>query len=161
MEPTASRPHMPGYGIEDAESGSGLLPWSWAVERLTTSHEYWIATVRVDGPPSVMPVWGVWSDDGLWFSSSPTSRRARNLAAEPRCTATTDDALNPVVVEGVARLVEDPASAEWYAARSNEKYAVDYPVDFYVENALFVIAASVVLGLVSEDFTGSPTRWQF
>jgi len=28
-EPKASRPHMPGYGILDANSGNGLLPWSW------------------------------------------------------------------------------------------------------------------------------------
>ena len=34
-EPTASRPHMPGYGILDADRGKGLLPWSWAKERLT------------------------------------------------------------------------------------------------------------------------------
>ncbi len=34
-DPRASRPYMPGYGILDAASGKGLLPWSWASERLT------------------------------------------------------------------------------------------------------------------------------
>jgi hypothetical protein len=29
-EPAASRPFMPGYGIQAADKGSGLLPWSWA-----------------------------------------------------------------------------------------------------------------------------------
>ncbi len=33
-DPRASRPYMPGYGILDAASGKGLLPWSWASERL-------------------------------------------------------------------------------------------------------------------------------
>ncbi len=51
---------MPGYGLLDAAQGAGLLPWSWAVERLQRSHDYWVATVRPDGPPHVMPVWGVW-----------------------------------------------------------------------------------------------------
>ena len=33
-EPIGTRPHMPGYGTLDAEHGTGLLPWSWARERL-------------------------------------------------------------------------------------------------------------------------------
>ena len=46
MEPTASRPYMPGYGVQGPDAGTGLLPWAWAVERLTASHDYWVATVR-------------------------------------------------------------------------------------------------------------------
>ncbi|MFG1646895.1 hypothetical protein ACGFMK_42015 [Amycolatopsis sp. NPDC049252] len=33
---------MPGYGI--AAAGEGLLPWSWADERLRASHDFWLAT---------------------------------------------------------------------------------------------------------------------
>jgi hypothetical protein len=33
VPPTASRPSMPDYGISPADGGSGLLPWSWAVQR--------------------------------------------------------------------------------------------------------------------------------
>lgn len=47
-EPKAGRPHMPGYGILDADKGRGLLPWSWATERLAKAHTYWVATTRVD-----------------------------------------------------------------------------------------------------------------
>ena len=79
MTPIASRPYMPGYGVEPPDGGMGLLPWSWAEERLIASHEYWLATVRPDGRPHLMPVWGVWSDGSLWFSSSEGSRKARNL----------------------------------------------------------------------------------
>ena len=43
VEPKASRPFMPGYGISEGEEG--LLPWSWAVERLEKSHNYWVMTV--------------------------------------------------------------------------------------------------------------------
>jgi len=35
---------MPGYGTLEPEEGTGLLPWSWAVERLTSSRNYWLAT---------------------------------------------------------------------------------------------------------------------
>ena len=51
FEPKASRPYMPGYGILDAQSGKGLLPWSWAVERLSDGHNYWVETTRPDGRP--------------------------------------------------------------------------------------------------------------
>jgi hypothetical protein len=161
VEPTASRPYMPGYGVQGPEEGTGLLPWSWAVDRLTAAHDYWVATVRADGQPSVMPVWGAWLESSVWFSSSPGSRRARNIGLNGRCTVTTDDPANPVAVEGVAERIVDPEAVEAYTAVTNAKYEVDYTVDFYAENALFAVRPSIVLGLASEDFTGSPTRWTF
>jgi hypothetical protein len=161
MEPTASRPHMPGYGTLGPDEGSGLLPWSWAVERLTTSQDYWVATIRPDGAPSVLPVWGAWMEGAVWFSSAFGSRRARNIAADPRCTVTNDDATQPVSLQGTAERITDPAAIEAYTAVSNEKYKVDYDADFYTENALFAVRPSVVLALREEDFTGSPTRWTF
>ena len=102
-----SRPHMPGYGILPHDEGTGLLPWTWATERLLHSHDYWLATIRRDGRPHVMPVWAVWRDDALWASSALGSRKARNLADDGRCTITTDDALEPVVVDGHAEIVQD------------------------------------------------------
>src|SRR5438309_616284 len=90
-EPIASRPHMPGYGLLEAAQGTGLLPWAWAVERLERSHDYWVATVRPDGRPHVMPVWGVWLQDAVRFSSSRGSRIARNLDANPNCPIATDN----------------------------------------------------------------------
>src|SRR3954469_12896819 len=97
-DPPASRPHRPDYGILPAGEGTGLLPWSWAVERLTASHDYWVATVWPDGRPHVTRVWGLWMDDAVWFSCGANSRKARNIAGNPRCTVTTDNALEPVIV---------------------------------------------------------------
>ena len=82
---------MPGYGVEGPEEGSGLLPWSWAEAQLTTSRNFWLATRWPDGRPHAMPVWAVWHARALWFSSSRGSRKARNLAADPRCVLTTED----------------------------------------------------------------------
>jgi hypothetical protein len=161
MEPTASRPYMPGYGTLGPDEGTGLLPWSWAVERLTASHDYWVATVRPDSAPSVLPVWGAWMEGAVWFSSSFASRRARNLDAEPRCTVTNDDPAQPVSLQGVAERVTDPEAIEAYTAVTNEKYAVDYTADFYTENALFAVRPTIVFGLTEADFAGSPTRWTF
>src|SRR4051794_16710488 len=102
MEPRASRPDMKEYGVRPPDEGTGLLPWTWAVERLTAPHDYWVATVWPDGRPHVTPVWGAWMADGVWFSCAPGSRKSRNLGADPRCTVTTDDAKQPVVLNGTA-----------------------------------------------------------
>src|SRR5689334_20586819 len=101
---------MPGYGILPADQGSGLIPWAEAERRLTTSHDYWLATTRPGGAPHVMPVWGVWLEGKLWFSSALSSRKAQNLAGDPRCTVTTDDARDPVVVDGTAERLTDAGS---------------------------------------------------
>ena len=62
--PVASRPFLPGYGVLPSDEGSGLLPWEWAEERLTASEHYWCATVRPDGRPHLMPIWGLWDHVG-------------------------------------------------------------------------------------------------
>src|SRR6476620_8032143 len=120
--PAADRPFMPGYGVLPASKGSGLIAWAEAERRLTVAHDYWCATVRPDGAPHVMPVWGVWLEGRLWFSSGLRSRKARNLAADPRCTLTTDDARNPVVLEGAAARHTDQPSIVAFVAAVNDKY---------------------------------------
>jgi len=58
--PKPSRPQAPGYGFPKGKKG--LLPWSWAEERLKKSHNYWITTVKPDGSPHTMVVWGLGQD---------------------------------------------------------------------------------------------------
>jgi len=162
-DPIASRPHMPGYGILEAGQGTGLLPWSWATERLERSHDYWVATAGPEGRPHVMPVWGAWIDDALWFSSSRASRKARNLASRPHCAITTDNAYEPVIIEGEAELIDDLAAVGVFVERSNQKYGTEYPLDFFTQpsNVCFRVKPVWAFGLTESDFTGSPTRWTF
>ncbi|HEX2043632.1 MAG TPA: pyridoxamine 5'-phosphate oxidase family protein [Acidimicrobiales bacterium] len=159
MDPVASRPFMPGYGVVGPDQGSGLLPWSWAEERLAASRYYWVATVWPDGRPHVTPVWGTWDDDAVWFSCSPGSRKARNLGADARCAVTTEDAVRPVILEGMAERQSDRAGAERFAEQLTAKYGEDISVDFVLDNALYRVAPIWAFGLDEEDFTGSPTRW--
>jgi PPOX class probable F420-dependent enzyme len=159
----ARRPYMPGYGMLGPAEGTGLLPWSWAEERLLGSHNFWLATRWPDGRPHVMPVWAVWHQAMLWFSSSKGSRKARNLAADPRCVLTTTDSDNPVVVEGVAELLIEPAHLDEYLAVTNAKYGTSYGFEMVdpTKNCSFRMRPTWAFGLASGDFTGSPTRWSF
>jgi hypothetical protein len=160
-EPIPDRPYMPDYGIKEADEGTGLLPWSWAEERLVASHDYWIASSWPDGRPHVMPIWGVWAESVFWFSCGGRSRKARNLVSDSRCVVTTDDARNPVVLEGIAQRVENLDAIARFARWTNEKYDENIPTEFFTANATFIVRPKWAFGLVEGDFTGSPTRWSF
>jgi hypothetical protein len=159
---------MPGYGISEADEG--MLPWSWAQVRLEQSHDYWVASVRPDGRPHVMPVWGAFYDGCLWFSSDLGSRKARNLKTEPRCVVTTDDPLEPVVVEGVAEVVYDRAVTSAYVDAIRIKYADEwvaesFTVDFFDANlgggGTYKVTLNSVFALKESEFSTSPTKWVF
>ena len=78
------------------------------------------------GGPDLMPVWAIWREDRLWFSSAKGSRKVLNLAGEPRCTLSTEDPLEPIVVQGRARQITDRGALETMLAAENAKYGTDY-----------------------------------
>lgn len=110
-----------------------------------------------------MPVWGIWQGGAFWFSSSKQSRKARNLAADPRCTVTVEDAMNPVIVEGTAELVTEPEALARLLALENAKYNTNYTIELLDPdiNSAFQVYPRRAFGLRQDDFTGSPTRWVF
>ena len=154
---------MPGYGIVGPDEGSGLLDWSWAAERLSMARNYWAVTVWPDGRPHVMPVWGMWDDSTLWFTSAAQSRKVRNLRADPRCCVTTEDASDPVIIEGRARIVTDAAVLRRVVDLMNAKYRTDISVDFLDpdQNATIGVSPDTVFSMRHGDFHGSPTKWVF
>ncbi|HVM64381.1 MAG TPA: pyridoxamine 5'-phosphate oxidase family protein, partial [Acidimicrobiales bacterium] len=168
VPPNRRRPHMPGYGVP--EGPDGMLPWSFAEERLTASHDYWLATARPNGPPHVMPVWGAWTGGRFWFSTDQGSRKARNLRADPRCTVTTDNARQPVVLDGVAEAVVRRDEISAFADELSRKYAEDwapevYTVDFFDGSlgggATYRVVPTSVFALDADRFATSPTCWEF
>lgn len=157
MTPKATRPHMPGYGIR--ESRKGLLPWKWAAERLTKGRNYWISTTRPDGRPHTMPVWGVWVANAFYFSTSRTSRKGRNLAANPQCVICSDRGHDAVVLEGSAEEVTDTRLFK----KVDKVYFAKYKWHLDREQGpLFVVRPAAAFGFIeSNDFTATATRWKF
>ena len=156
VEPQASRPFMPGYGISEGEEG--LLPWSWAVERLERSHNYWVMTVRPDGRPHAMPVWGVWLNGRYFFSTARTSRKASNLADNASCVVCTEQATEAVVVEGEAEVVSDHAVLRPVWEAYNAKYSWDLTGE-----SMFAVRPRTAFAFIEkpQEFEASATRWRF
>ena len=158
--PKASRPDMPGYGLLPEQEGAGLLPWSWAVERLASSHNYWVATTRPDGRPHAVPVWGLWLDDMFLFSTAAGSVKARNLANNSRCVVCTEHADEAAIAEGVAEELTDRELLARFKDLYKEKYDWDMDID---AGGIYVVRPRVVFGFIehSDQFAGSATRWVF
>jgi hypothetical protein len=105
-----------------------------------------------------MPVWAVWHDGALYFSTARTSTKARNLHANPRCTVTGESADEAVILEGEASVVDDPGvlAPVWKAYK--DKYDWDLEGE-----SLFSIKPTVVFAFIetTDDFPTAATRWTF
>jgi pyridoxine/pyridoxamine 5'-phosphate oxidase len=156
LKPKATRPHMPGYGLP--KGTKGLLPWSWAEQRLKKSHNYWITTVRPEGAPHTMVVWGLWIDGALYFSTGKQSRKARNLTQNPRCIVCTERADEAVIVEGEALLTQDSSAIKFFS-QYEKKYKWDMS-DMQSE-PIYRVSPRVAFGLFEKKFMQAATRWKF
>lgn len=160
--PKSSRLHASGYGFPKGKKG--LLSWSWAEQRLKKSHNYWITTVKPDGSPHTMVVWGLWQDGRFLFSTGSQSRKARNLAKNPRCIVCTEDAHEAVIVEGVAEIADVEARRKLIPAYQR-KY--DWDLSSMKDDMLsmkepvFALRPKVVFALWEKYFQSKSTRWQF
>ena len=162
-QPKASRPHMPGYGLPKGQKG--LLPWTWAFERLRKSHNYWVATVRTDGRPHLMPVWGLWMEGAFYFSTGRQSRKAKNLATNSTCVIATENAAEAVVLEGVARETPELPLRRKFIRDTERKYKFDmsgFTADILnLPEPIYVVEPRVAFGLHEKKSLNSATRWHF
>ena len=118
--PGRTRPSVPeGYGLP--ETDEGLLDWAQVEQRLVAATHYWLATVRANGAPHVVPRWGVWLAGRFWYDGAPTTRHARNLEANPHCSLNLESGAEVVIVEGTSVAVR--AAAEGFGARLAEAFA--------------------------------------
>jgi nitroimidazol reductase NimA-like FMN-containing flavoprotein (pyridoxamine 5'-phosphate oxidase superfamily) len=155
LQPSRRRPEFKEqYGIHDAPEG--MLDWPWADERLAASRNYWIVTSDADGRPRSAPVWGVWFDDAVVFGSSPQSRKARNLARDPRVVINLESGDEVVILEGEgepAQTTEEIAAA--FAAKYDWKPAVGE------REGWFQLRPRTAYAWLEADYTKSATRFDF
>jgi hypothetical protein len=106
--PRVDRPIVPdGYGLPN--STEGLLAWAAVEARLVTATSYWLATVRPDGRPHVVPRWGVWVDGRFWYDGAPTTVHVRNLRENTACSLHLESGNEAVIVEGESLAARAPA----------------------------------------------------
>jgi len=156
-QPQAGLPRVPVlYGLKPRKK---YLPWRHAEERLERSHNYWICTARPNGRPHAMPVWGLWFENALYFSTARASRKGLNLASNPAVSVHLESGDDAVILEGVAQEVSDDATL----ARLNAGYRAKYQMPLWLipENVVYRVRPRIVLSWTEKNFPKDATRWEF
>jgi len=160
-EPRSDRPRVPGYGVPT--STDGLLPWSWAVERLEAAIVYWLATTGADGAPHVIPIWGAWTG-GRWYVEGGPTRWQRNLRENPQLAIHIEIGDEVVIVEGTAtehvapaKPLADAILAGYAKYRAAEDYEAS--ADHWTEGGLWELRP--VKAFAWSVFPDDMTRFRF
>jgi hypothetical protein len=143
-----------------------LLPWSWALDRLTHARSYWIATTRPDGRPHSRPVWGVVVDEAVFFSTG--SLAVANLTHSPEISVHTESATEMVILEGVATVEVDRS----VIVRVCDDYSVKYDEEMdpdHLPGPFYRTRPRVAFGWLARPsftdggavFHGTATKWTF
>ncbi len=157
-EPKATRPRMPSdYGIQPLEAG-GLIPWSTVTDQLVNARNYWVVTTG-KGRPHAAPVWGIWFDDALYFSTDRASRKSRNLAANPEIVMHLESGDDVVILEGSVEEITDPVLLTRFADAYDAKYQIRPVADG--SSPIYGLRPRVVHAWLEQDFPRTATSWRF
>ena len=159
MKPTPDRPQMPdAYGIgADGSSAGEMLPWSKVEEWLLVSRNYWVCTTRSDGRPHAKPVWGIWIEGMLVFSTAPASVTGRNLRRDPHTVIHGESGDETVILEGQVQPLDEELF-ERFADAYDAKYDYRPPA---TGEPPWALHPDKVLSWTEAEFPSTATRWSF
>ena len=80
-------------------------------------HTCWLATIGPSGAPHVTGIGALWVDGAFWFETGRTTRKARNLRRDPRCTLSVAVDEFDLVVEGEAEEITHAGTVAAMAQR--------------------------------------------
>lgn len=154
--------------------GAPTPSWSKTLELLEIEpSRAWLATVRADGRPHLMPVGEVWVDGAMYFNTGPTTRKGKNLKRDPRCTISVSLTDIDLVIEGKATKVTDEAQlhviAEAFAAQGWRPTVRDgaFYSDIRAPSAppppwdVWAVIPETIFGLPTVGHLMGAARWRF
>ncbi len=162
-EPRAKRLTSPGYGFEKVEQPGEALPWEQVSKLIADARNYWLVTATKTGRPHAAPVWAIWDDGRLFFSTSRLSRKGVNIEANPRVVVHLDHERAAVILDGVAERVTEKEAIDRYARATVDKYAWEGDMDELLadpDNAVYVVHPHIAF-TYEENLGETATRWEF
>ena len=160
LKPRVTRPKFPkGY----LRKPKRLMTWDQVDRQLAEAANYWLCSVRPNGRPHAVPLWGVWVDGRLYFDGSPQTRHARNIARNPYVSVHLKSGYQVVMLEGTAGEVKPSAElgailARGYAAKYAREGYSPKP-DSWDNGGLIEIVPNSATAWTS--FTEDPTKFVF
>lgn len=170
-EPMQASPASEGQEALDA--GTVMrTSWERGLAGLEQAGTFWVATVSSDGRPHAVPVLAVVVDGAVHFCASERSKKARNLARDPRCVITASSDGLDLVVEGEAVDVDEEEALRRVANAYASKYGWQPEVrdgGLWADGAptagpppyrVRKVVAEQAFGLPTDNSV-VPTRWRF
>lgn len=77
------------------------------VRRFAVSDCCWFSSVRPDGRAHSVPIWHVWTEGRAYVITEPKSVKVANILSHPAVVMTHPDPMDPIIVEGNARLAPE------------------------------------------------------
>ncbi|HEX8304860.1 MAG TPA: pyridoxamine 5'-phosphate oxidase family protein [Jatrophihabitans sp.] len=137
-------------------------------------HTCWLSTINSDGSPHVTGIGTLWTDGAFWFETGERTRKARNLARDPRCVLSLATEDFDLVIEGDAHRITDPATVATMAQRwASEGWPVEVDetgqaitAEYSAPSAgpppwhVYRLSARTATALATIE-PGGATRWRF
>ncbi|HEX2743124.1 MAG TPA: pyridoxamine 5'-phosphate oxidase family protein [Streptosporangiaceae bacterium] len=143
---------------------NGTLTWAEVAERLSAPRQYWLSTTTPSGAPHAAPVWGVVTEETLYFYSQRSTIKARNLAADPRAVVHLESGEDVMIVSGRLDDLGRPAEVRYvvaalaakYTRLEDQQYLPSNDPDFDV---VYALRPQSAMAWRLNDYTASQRRW--
>ena len=118
--------------------------WRAIEARLGRETTIWLATVRQDGRPHLVPVWFVWLEGKVYFSTGSQTQKFENLRGNQNVALALPATDTVIVLEGEAHAA-DRATTETLAEYFFNKYEWDFRYDDSVDWRLVEVTPHKIL----------------
>jgi hypothetical protein len=136
---------------------------------------FWLTTLNADGSAHVTSVGALWHEGSFWFQTGERTRKAKNVARDPRCTVSVATKGFDVMVAGVARRVTDPTTVAeiatlwaedgWPAELDDSGTGITAPFNAPTLGPppwfVYEIVPQTATAVGTSEETPGSTRWRF
>jgi hypothetical protein len=142
----------------------GTMTWTEIAERLSAPRQYWLNTTTPSGVPHAAPVWGVVTEERLYFYSQRKTVRARNLATDPRALVHLESGEDVLIVSGRLDDLGTPAEVPYFVAALAAKYTRPEDQQYLPSNdpdfdVVYALRPQSAMAWRLDDFIASQRRW--
>jgi hypothetical protein len=117
----------------DAAAGAAPIDWDETSRLFAAERWYWVATTSEQGRQHLRPVLAVWVDERIYSTTSPATRKGRDLTSNPSAALAARAPDVDIVIEGKAGWIDDRQQLRRVAGAYQDKYG--WPVTVTDDNA--------------------------
>jgi F420H(2)-dependent biliverdin reductase len=102
--------------------------WRAMEARLGREMTIWLATVRYDGRPHLVPVWFIWLEEKIYVATGADTQKYANMYNNQNVALSLPDTASVIIIEGEAH-VADRRTVDTLADYFYHKYEWDFRYD--------------------------------